>query len=216
MKSKKSKQQKKERRDNETAAAEAAAEAARTDDDAAEAAESGGEQAGAGADAVLEQLRAQIDDLNNKILRSKADLENYRKRAQREFAEIRTSTRANTVAEFLTVYDHFQMAMQHAEEQADFNTLKQGMDMILAEMRKTLENLGVSEVEAVGKPFNPHEHEAMAQEPSEEIPEGHVLRQWKSGFRMGERLLRPATVVVSSGEQKDEAAEKTEQSENKG
>ena len=216
MKSKKSKQQKKERRDNETAAAEAAAEAARTDDDAAEAAESGGEQAGAGTDAVLEQLRAQIDDLNNKILRSKADLENYRKRAQREFAEIRTSTRANTVAEFLTVYDHFQMAMQHAEEQADFNTLKQGMDMILAEMRKTLENLGVSEVEAVGKPFNPHEHEAMAQEPSDEIPEGHVLRQWKSGFRMGERLLRPATVVVSSGEQKDEAAEKTEQSENKG
>ena len=79
------------------------------------------------------------------------------------------------------------------------------MDMILNEFSRTFESLGVERVNAEGRPFDPNEHEAMAQEPSDEIPEGHVLRQWKCGYRMGERLLRPATVVVSSGpaEEKD-------------
>jgi len=137
----------------------------------------------------------------DRYIRAKAEMENYRKRVQRDFGEIRTNTKLMTASEFLTVFDHFQMAMAHAEQNADFATLKQGMDMILAEFKKAFENLGIAQVDAVGKEFDPNEHEAVAQEHNDDVPEGQVLRQWKSGYRMGERLIRPATVVVSSGPQ---------------
>lgn len=153
----------------------------------------------------LEKLKNDLQEAEDKFVRSKADLDNYRKRVQKEAAEIRQYTRLSTVEQFLPVFDHFQMAMQHVGENPDVETLKQGMDMILNEFSRTFESLGVERVNAEGRPFDPNEHEAMAQEPSDEIPEGHVLRQWKCGYRMGERLLRPATVVVSSGpaEEKD-------------
>lgn len=137
------------------------------------------------------------EELKDKLLRQQAEFDNYRKRTQREFAAIRTQTKAATVEEFLTVYDHFSMALTHANE--DCSALRQGMEMILAEFRRTFESLGVEEMATVGHPFDPNEHEAIAQEPSDEVPEGHVVRQWKSGFRIGDRLLRPAAVVVSAG-----------------
>jgi molecular chaperone GrpE len=87
--------------------------------------------------------------------------------------------------------------------------LRQGMEMILAEFRRTFENLGVEEMAPVGQPFDPNLHEAIAQEPSEEIPEGHVLRQWKAGFHIGDRLLRPAAVVVSAGPANQKTASAT-------
>ncbi len=97
------------------------------------------------------------------------------------------------------MFDHFQMAMDHVQENPDFETLKQGMDMILGEFRRTFEALGVQRVDAENSEFDPNEHEAVSHEPSQEVPSGHVLRQWKCGYRMGDRLLRPATVIVSSG-----------------
>jgi molecular chaperone GrpE len=145
------------------------------------------------------EIQAMVNDLTDKHLRAKAELDNYRKRVQRDFTEIRQQTKSATIQEFFTVFDHFQMAMDHVDEKADVATLKQGMDMILAEFKRTFENLGVEPINAVGKPFDPTEHEAVSQEPSTEIEEGTVIRQWKNGYRMGERLLRPATVVVSSG-----------------
>jgi molecular chaperone GrpE len=145
------------------------------------------------------EIQAMVNDLADKHLRAKAELDNYRKRVQRDFSEIRQQTKSSTIQEFFTVFDHFQMAMDHADENADVATLKQGMDMILAEFKRTFENLGVEQITAAGKPFDPSEHEAVSQEPSDEVAEGIVIRQWKNGYRMGERLLRPATVVVSSG-----------------
>lgn len=137
------------------------------------------------------------EELKDKLLRQHAEFDNYRKRTQREFTAIREQAKAATVEEFLTVYDHFGMALAHADEQSSM--LRQGMDMILVEFRRTFESLGVEEMAPVGQPFNPNLHEAIAQEPSETVPEGHVLRQWKAGFRIGEKLLRPAAVIVSAG-----------------
>jgi molecular chaperone GrpE len=142
--------------------------------------------------------QARLQEANDRLLRTKAEFENYRKRVQREFAEIREQTKLLVIQEFLTVYDHFQMALSHADSD-DLASLRQGMEMIHAEFRRTLGNLGAEEIEALGKPFDPETHDALAQEPSPEVPEGHVLRQWKAGFKLGERLLRPATVVVSAG-----------------
>lgn len=138
-------------------------------------------------------------EAGDKLLRTKAEFDNYRKRVQREFAEIREQTKMLTIHEFLTVYDHFQMALAHLDGASDVNSMKQGMELIRDEFGRTLQNLGVEQITAVGQAFDPEAHEAVAQEPSEDVPEGHVVRQWKAGFRLGDRLLRPATVVVSAG-----------------
>jgi molecular chaperone GrpE len=128
------------------------------------------------------------EETKGKLLRHYAEFEN---------ASVREATKAATVEEFLTVYDHFGMALEHAD--GNGSVLRQGMEMILAEFRRTFEALGVEEMDPAGKPFDPSLHEAIAQEPSDTVPEGHVLRQWKSGFRLGDKLLRAAAVVVSSG-----------------
>jgi len=169
----------------------------------------------AAAEPSAPDTQALLVEANEKYLRAKAELENYRKRVQREFAEIRQYTKQATIEEFLSVYDHFQMALAHADETPNVTTLNQGLAMISAEFRRTLEALGVVFVEALGQPFDPNEHEAVAQEPSAEVPEGHVSRQWKCGFRLGERLLRPATVVVSSGPSAAADAEAEQDAEEK-
>lgn len=145
------------------------------------------------------ELEKQLKEAQDKYLRAKAEFDNYKKRMQKEFGEIRTYTKANTIEQFLSVFDHFQMAMEHMGEDPDVQTLKQGMDMIYEELRNTFETLGVKKVDAEGQTFDPAEHEAMAEENSEEIPAGKVIRQWKCGYRLGDRLIRPATVVVSKG-----------------
>ena len=94
--------------------------------------------------------------------------------------------------------------MAHIEEARDVTTIKQGMAMILAEFQRAFENLGLQILSAAGVDFNPAEHEAVAQETSDEIPAGKVIRQWKCGYKLGDRLLRPASVVVSSGGPSDD------------
>lgn len=140
-----------------------------------------------------------LRELEDRYLRAKAELDNFRKRTQREYAEVRNATKAAVVEEFLNVFDHFQMAMAHADQSHDMDVLKQGMTMILGEFNRAFENLGVATLDAAGKAFDPLEHQAVAQEASTDVPEGCVIRQWKCGYRLGDRLLRPATVVVSSG-----------------
>ncbi len=165
------------------------------------------EAAGATAEEWPEEVKRGMAEANDRYLRAKAELENYRKRVQRELGEVRDYSKNMVIEEFLPVFDHFQMAMDHVGENADIQTLKQGMDMILGEFRRTLESLGVEQTNAVGQKFDPNLHEAIAQEASDDVPEGHVIRQWKCGYRIGERLLRPATVVVSSGPAADETRE---------
>ncbi len=163
------------------------------------------------AEVSLDELRRQLQEATDKQMRVRAELENFRKRMQREAGEVREYAKASTIEEFLTVFDHFQMAMDHMDQTPDASTIKQGMEMILGEFRKTFVNLGVEQINAQGRPFDPGEHEAVAEESSESVPAGIVLRQWKCGYRLGSRLLRPATVVVSSGP--PESGEETEGSE---
>lgn len=160
---------------------------------------------------TIEELQQKVSELQDRFIRSKAELDNFRKRAQREYGEIRQNTKSSTIMEFFSIFDHFQMAIDHAEQNSDFNTLKQGMDMILGEMKRTFEALGVTPMSTIGEEFDPNLHEAVAQEASENVPEGNIIRQWKCGYKMGDRLLRPAAVVVSSG--KAEEAEQDNKDE---
>ena len=93
---------------------------------------------------------------------------------------------------------------QITEAQGRINALKQGMQMIMNEFSRAFEDLGVKEIEAVGKAFDPKLHDAVKSEASEEVPEGIVISQWKAGYKLGDRLIRPSSVVVSSGPAKEE------------
>ena len=150
---------------------------------------------------TTEELLAQAND---RYLRARADFENYRKRMGREFGKIRESARQQTIAEFLNVFDMFLLAVDHADQATDLESLKQGLNMILSEFQRTFENLGVKRMETIGQDFDPNIHEATSQEPSDTIPEGKIIREWKAGFLLNSKLLRTANVVVSSGKQKEE------------
>ncbi len=158
-------------------------------------------------DEEMEGMRRELQEANDRYARARAEIDNYRKRTQREFADIRAATKAGTIEEFLTVFDHFQMAMNHAENSDDEATLKQGMDLILKEFERSFQNLGVEQIPAEGQPFDPALHHAVAEEPNDEVPAGAVVREWKPGYRLGERLIRPASVVVSKGPETHQAVE---------
>ena len=153
--------------------------------------------------------KAQLAELQDKYLRKLAEFDNYRKRMAREFTETREQARRTTIGDFLTVYDYFSMGMAAIGQASDIAVLKQGMEMIWAEFQRVLEGLNVKEIESVGKKFDANIHEAMSQEASDTVPEGVVIRQWKAGFMIGDKLLRPAMVVVSTGKPSEPESEPT-------
>ena len=136
----------------------------------------------------LEKLRGEL-----------ADYQNYRKRTSKDIADARIYGAANALEPFITVYDYLTMARQAADKSDKIEQIRQGLSMILDQYMKAFEESGVSRVETVGKPFDPSVHEAVAREASDEFPEGIIVKEWTGGYRFGERLLRPAKVVVSSG-----------------
>ncbi len=155
----------------------------------------------------VDELKRQLAELNDRHLRMLAEYDNYRKRTAREMAEIRLNVRAATLQEFITVFDYFAMAMEHAAApNASLEVIRQGMQMIFSQYQGLLDNLGVTPFDTVGKKFDPAEQEAISQEHSSSVPAGVVLRQCKRGYRIGDRLVRPAAVVVSAGPEPQAAA----------
>jgi molecular chaperone GrpE len=158
----------------------------------------------------VDELKKQLADLNERHLRTLAEYDNYRKRSAREMAEIRLNVRAATLQEFINVFDYFAMAMDHAAApDVKLEVIRQGMQMIFTQYQGLLDNLGVTPFDVTGKKFDPAEQEAVSQEHSATVPAGMVLRQWKRGYRIGDRLVRPATVVVSAGPEPQPAATET-------
>jgi len=155
------------------------------------------------AEEQVEALTAELAESKDDLLRLKADFQNYRMRAAKEIANARVFGQTDTILPFLQVFDHFSMAMTAAEKSDNMDAIKQGLEMILKEYKKGLDELGVAHYDAVGEKFDPKLHDAMTNEPSDEVEEGYVIKQWNGGYKLGERLLRPATVVVSSGPAKD-------------
>jgi len=159
------------------------------------------------AEEQIEALNVQLADSKDDLLRQRADFQNYRMRTAKEIANARMFGQTDTIIPFLQVFDHFNMAMMAAENSDNMDAIKQGLEMILKEYKKGLDELGVISYDAVGEKFDPKLHDAMTNEPSDEVEEGYVTKQWNVGYKLGERLLRPATVVVSSGPAKEEQLE---------
>ena len=152
----------------------------------------------------MEELSRKLAEAEDKSLRLRADIENQRKRYQKEICEARIAARADTLLPMLTVFDHVKMAVDSAEQGHDYKVLFDGMKIIMSEFRKAMEDLGVEELNEAGKDFDPKLHEAVAKQPSDEVPEGRIISQWRSGYRMGDRLLRPCAVIVSGGAESPE------------
>ena len=147
----------------------------------------------------IDALKAALAEQQSKYLYLQAEYQNYRKRAARDISDTRVNTVAATLMPFLSVVDFLGMAEAAAEKSDNLEALKQGLKMIIGEVNKALDELNVKKIDASGAAFDPAIHEAMGYEASESVPEGQVIRQWNSGFKLGEHLLRPARVMVSSG-----------------
>ena len=146
-----------------------------------------------------EKLRAALAEAQSKFLYLQAEYQNFRKRSVKDVADARSYAYADALNPFMTVFDYLAMADAAAVSADNIESIRQGLKMIIAEFNKAFDTLGVTPFDAVGKPFDPELHEAVAHEPSDSVPEGVVIKQWASGFKMGGKLLRPARVVVSSG-----------------
>ncbi len=151
------------------------------------------------ASAPTADLQADIAALNDRMLRLQADFDNFRKRTQRERAELQQRGAERVLADLLPVLDHFEMGLAAARSHDAPEAVLGGLDMVLAQFRDVLARHGVEAVEAEGRPFDPHCHEAVGHEPSSAVPADTVLRETRRGYRVGGRLLRAAEVIVSSG-----------------
>lgn len=155
----------------------------------------------------IANLEEELAAVNDRTLRLQAEYQNYRKRVSKDISTARYIAMTDAIMPFLQVLDYLNMAMTAAETSDNLDAIRQGLKMIMSEYQKAMNELGVEKVDALGAKFNPELHEALANEASEDIPEGNVIKQWSCGYRLGERLLRPAKVVVSSG---NNAADKQE------
>ena len=154
----------------------------------------------------IKELEAELLESEDKTLRLRAEYDNYRKRSYRELSDARAYAKSDTLTPILNVFDHFQMAVAAADTTEDMSVITEGLKMINAEFIKAMDELGVESVDAIGKKFDPNLHEAVAEEASDQ-EEGTVIQQWRCGYKLGDKLLRPASVVVSSGKKKEEDAE---------
>ena len=150
---------------------------------------------------------AELAALQEKYIYLQAEYQNYRKRMAKELADARRFAVEETVRPFLTVYDFLTMAESAALQSGNVEAIRQGLVMIIAEYRKAFEELGLKPFDAGGEKFDPELHDAVARESSDEVPEGVVSKQWNCGFKLGERVLRPARVVVSSGAPEEKKSE---------
>jgi molecular chaperone GrpE len=162
-------------------------------------------EAGAPVD-ELEKLRGELEQEKDKNLRLMADFQNYRRRVSKELAAARIQGIYETLPPFIQVYDYFEMATAAAEKSDNIGAIREGMSMIAREFRKAIDDLSLTRIDSLGKQFDPELHEAVAHE-SSDAPEGEVIKQWSCGYKMGERLIRPAKVVVSSGPAKESDGE---------
>jgi molecular chaperone GrpE len=149
--------------------------------------------------AELQSRVAKADEHWDRLLRVTADFENFKKRAARERTEAGHAASAALLHKLLPILDNFEMAQAAAQTaQGDkLAALQTGIAMIQQQIKSLLVDAGLEEIDATGKPFDPTFHEAVSQQESEEIPEGHVLQQIRKGYKFRERLLRPAAVTVA-------------------
>ena len=155
----------------------------------------------------LEEAYGKRDELQNKYLRAAAELDNLRKRSVRDREEIASRARANIIGDLLPAVDAFRLGLQDAQNRKEAKNVVEGFAMVMTQMESILGEHGLSLIDATGQPFDTSLHEAVSHEVSEEIEEGYVIYTVRTGYKLGDRLLRPAAVVISKGPTGEEKIE---------
>ena len=144
-----------------------------------------------------ERIALELAEARDQVLRARADFDNYRKRMAREMERVRKVAAEALIHDILPGIDNLGLAIMHADENPE--ALKQGVAMVHKQLQDALGNHGLKPIEAAGKPFDPNVHEAVQQVASNEVEKDHVVQVFQSGYMLGDMILRPAKVVVSTG-----------------
>lgn len=147
----------------------------------------------------LKAKAAKADEHWDRLLRQAADFENYKKRAARDREDGIKRANSDLLAKLIPVMDNFEMALA-AVNNADaksVDSLKTGILMIHGQLKAAVTDAGLEEVDATGKAFDPNLHEAVSQQETTDVPEGHIVQQLRRGYKYKDRLLRPASVIVA-------------------
>jgi molecular chaperone GrpE len=152
-----------------------------------------------GAEGELKQLRAERDNLLDRLARLQAEFENARKRAAKENADFRDYAVADAARALLPVIDNFNLALKNANAKPE--DFRRGVELIHKQLQDVLQKMNVQPVAAQGQPFDPRSHEAIEMVESDDVPENHVVEELQPGYRIKERLLRPAMVRVAKSKQ---------------
>jgi molecular chaperone GrpE len=158
-------------------------------------------------DDMIAQLRAEVADLKDKILRAHAEMENIRKRAERDREETGKYAVTKFARDILSVGDNFQRAIDAvpsgaAEQDAALKSFLEGVTMTERELLNVLERHGIRRIQPLNEPFNPHQHQAVMEIAREDVPAGVVVQVFQAGFTIEDRVLRPAMVGVAKGSPK--------------
>jgi molecular chaperone GrpE len=155
----------------------------------------------------LEQLRVELSESQKRTLVAQAELENFRKRMTRERGEAIQYANANLLESLLPVLDNFEMGLKAARSESEDSMIYQGMNMVFRQCQDFLRDNGIETVEPAGDAFDPNLHEAVEQQFSDEVEEGHIITELRRGYRLRDRLLRAANVIVSKGKATDSESE---------
>lgn len=145
----------------------------------------------------IDALRKELSQLKDKYLRLYADFENYKRLVAKEREELIKYSNEALMREMLPVIDHLELALQHSSSNEDSKAIAEGVQMTLKELKSTLGKFGLTDIPALGVPFDPSVHHAIAQVESEETEENTVVREFRKGYMLEDRVLRAALVGVS-------------------
>jgi molecular chaperone GrpE len=159
----------------------------------------------ANASRTLADARKQVETLTqekaalyDQLLRRQAEFDNFRKRADRDRTEVYNRARADFLLDLLPIVDNFDRALASAQTGGGAESLQKGVELIHKQLKDALAKLGLQEIETVGQSFDPHLHEAVTMEPTDEHTENTVIEEFQRGYKLGDRLLRPAKVKVAA------------------
>lgn len=144
--------------------------------------------------AELEKVKSERDSLLDRLARAQAEFENARRRAAKEQQEYRDFAISDAIKSLLPVIDSFERALRVKSDSKDFRS---GIELIYKQLQDALAKLGVHAIPAQGEPFDPHQHEAIEMVESTDVPDHHVLEELQRGYKLKDRLLRPAMVKVA-------------------
>ena len=145
----------------------------------------------------LEAAKAESAKLRDQLLRTLADFDNFRKRSRRELAEMEKRSREDLIKELLPVFDNLERATAHAETATDVKALADGIGLVKRQFLDTLSKIGIERIKTQGETFDPAVHEAVQQFETDQHPPGTVMHEVQAGYRQGDKLVRPAIVVVA-------------------